>query len=70
MSVWWFHVFRSLHLLQTLDFKITVIQPYLGGFVEALLRLVHEVDTVETKSRMIHALNVLIECTQKGVRVF
>ena len=52
---------------QTLQFDITVFEPFLPTVVTELMRLLSETDTFETKARILNALNTVI--TRAGARV-
>lgn len=57
--------FTAAHALQecvdTVSFDITVFAPFLPVAVTELVRLMHEVDTIEMKRRLAKSLNVIIE---------
>ncbi|KAI6134978.1 ARM repeat-containing protein [Pisolithus croceorrhizus] len=47
--------------VDTVSFDITVFAPFLPAAVTELVRLMHEVDTIEMKRRLAKSLNVIIE---------
>lgn len=47
--------------VDTVSFDITVFAPFLPVAVTELVRLMHEVDTIEMKRRLARSLNVIIE---------
>jgi len=57
----------DLKFLQTLDFKLEYFAPFLPTAVSELISLLGEADTFESKRRIDHSLNVLIE--QAGAQV-
>ena len=59
--------FRYVNLLQSLDLKPECFAPFLPTAVSELIRLLGEADTFESKRRIDHSLNVLIE--RSGDRV-
>jgi hypothetical protein len=52
---------------QTIDLQIECFTPYLPTAVSELVRLIGEAETFESKRRIDHSLNVVIE--QAGARV-
>ena len=54
---------------QTVEFDVQTFQPFLGDFVTELLRLMAEVDTLESKTRLTKALNMVIERAGNRVRI-
>jgi len=56
-----------MNLLQSLDFKPEYFAPFLPIAVSEMIRLLGEADTFESKRRIDHGLNVLIERTGEQV---